>query len=202
MTESLRERKKTRTREALVAAATELFEERGFDAVTIDEIAAKADVSQRTFFRYFGSKEAVLFSDQDEMLAIVREAIASRPYDEPPLLALQRALLVVTHHYAQHRELHLRRARLASTGAAIASYQQAVVLPQWQDALAESIGDRLGVDPAQDMRPELLSGVAMAVMGATGVAALAEGGVVDVAALLSQAFAELKTAVDDATAAS
>jgi hypothetical protein len=100
------------------------------------------------------------------------------------------------------RELHLRRARLASTGAAIASYQQAVVLPQWQDALAESIADRLGVDPAQDMRPELLSGVAIAVMAAAGVAALAEAGAADVPALLNQAFDELRTAVDEAAASS
>lgn len=72
---SRRERQRATTRDALATAALELFEERGFAATTIDDIAERADVARRTFFRYFATKEAVLFPDpadyRPEMLAVL-----------------------------------------------------------------------------------------------------------------------------------
>ena len=81
VTVSLRERKKNETCDALIGAALDLFELRGFDGVTVDDIAARANVSPRTFFRYFGSKEAVLYPDQDYFLALMRDAMTARPAD-------------------------------------------------------------------------------------------------------------------------
>ena len=192
---SLRDRKKHQTRTALVEAARALFAQRGFDGVTVDEIAASADVSPRTFFRYFGSKEAVLYGDQDEMLDLLREALASRPSDEPPLDALRTALIVITEHYAEHREDHLIRARLARTGAAVAAYQRTVLQPRWEDVLAEAIAERLGVDESVDPRPRLLAGVAIAVMTAAGTLWLASNGESDLITLLDEASEALREAV-------
>ncbi|GAA3583527.1 hypothetical protein GCM10022419_076620 [Nonomuraea rosea] len=65
MSEGLRERKKRRTREALVAAAVELFQRQGYEATTVAQIAAAADVSTRTFFLHFGTKEDVVLANAD-----------------------------------------------------------------------------------------------------------------------------------------
>jgi AcrR family transcriptional regulator len=72
----LRERKKRRTRQALAEAALSLFAEQGYDQTTIADIAAAADVSTRTFFSYFRTKEDVLFADADERLDLIRDALS------------------------------------------------------------------------------------------------------------------------------
>lgn len=87
----LRERKKGRTREAIRDAAHDLFVERGFAGTTVDDIAAAADVSPRTFFRYFASKEEVLFSRFDETLDLLREFLDQRPAGESVGEALRAA---------------------------------------------------------------------------------------------------------------
>jgi AcrR family transcriptional regulator len=89
---SLRERKRTRTREALIEAAAELFERRGYDGTTIADIAAAADISTRTFFSYFASKEDVLFPDGDARVLAALTAIDERRPDERPTEILLRAL--------------------------------------------------------------------------------------------------------------
>ena len=78
----LRERKKQRTREQIVAAAFGLFGERGFQATTVADIAAAADIAPRTFFAYFPSKEAVVFHDFDALFASLQETIEGRPEGE------------------------------------------------------------------------------------------------------------------------
>lgn len=88
----LRERKKQRTRRALVQAALDLFTEKGYDETTIGEIAAAADVSPRTFFSYFPSKEDVLFDDTAQRLEIARQALARRGPGDRPVDALLAAL--------------------------------------------------------------------------------------------------------------
>jgi AcrR family transcriptional regulator len=72
----LRKRKKRRTRRALADAALRLFGERGYEQTTVADIAGAAEVSPRTFFGYFRSKEDVLFADTDERLELMREALA------------------------------------------------------------------------------------------------------------------------------
>ncbi|MFC5745947.1 TetR family transcriptional regulator [Actinomadura rugatobispora] len=91
----LRERKKRRTREALGSAALRLFAERGYEETTIADIAAAADVSPRTFFSYFPSKEDVVFAEVDDRLEEVADRLARRPLGEPPLEALRTAIVEV-----------------------------------------------------------------------------------------------------------
>jgi AcrR family transcriptional regulator len=89
---SLRERKRARTRQALIDAAVELFERHGYEKTTIADIAAVADISPRTFFGYFASKEDVLFTDPDARVQTTLRAIEQRAPDEGPVDVLLRAL--------------------------------------------------------------------------------------------------------------
>jgi AcrR family transcriptional regulator len=88
----LRERKKQRTREQIVEAANRLFAERGYEATTIADIAAAADIAPRTFFAYFRSKEAVVFHDAEETFDKLAAALAARPEGEYVFTALRRWL--------------------------------------------------------------------------------------------------------------
>lgn len=93
---SLRDRKRARTREALVDAATDLFERNGYEQTTVADIAAAAEIGTRTFFSYFASKEELLFPESDARVRATVQAIASRRPDEEPAEVLLRGLLTVS----------------------------------------------------------------------------------------------------------
>jgi AcrR family transcriptional regulator len=87
----LRETKKRETRQRISAIATELFFARGFDAVTIEEIALAADVSKMTVFNYFARKEDLMLDREDDLkLVFLREALRDRPKGQPPIETLRR----------------------------------------------------------------------------------------------------------------
>jgi AcrR family transcriptional regulator len=89
---TLRERKRDRTREALVSAAVDLFEQRGYEGTTVADIAAAADIGTRTFFSYFASKEELLFPESDARVKAAVTAIADRGPADRPVDVLLRAL--------------------------------------------------------------------------------------------------------------
>src|SRR4051812_5114777 len=99
-----RAQKKNRTRHDLMAAANRLFAEQGFDETTTEHIAEAADVSQRTFFRHFPSKEAVLYGDTDDLREQMRRALDLRPRDEPVLVAVREAIMTLADEYETHKD--------------------------------------------------------------------------------------------------
>ena len=109
---SLRERKKAKTRKVLADTATELFAEQGFDHTTVEAIVEACDVSPRTFFRYFSSKEDVLFAAGDERLRQLLDAIASRTSGEAPLRSMREAALSLVPEYTSDRAQLITRKRL------------------------------------------------------------------------------------------
>jgi AcrR family transcriptional regulator len=92
--EGLRSRKRRETRARISSAALALFLEKGFEATTVDEIAAAADVSKRSFFDYFPSKEELIAAWQDEFGQALAEAIAARPAGEVMTRTVEEALTV------------------------------------------------------------------------------------------------------------
>ncbi|MCY1061541.1 TetR/AcrR family transcriptional regulator [Nannocystis sp. SCPEA4] len=99
MQEARRERKKQLTRQRIVLAAIQLFEEQGYEQTTVAQIAEAADVDPKTFFNYFGSKDEVLFADVDRDYDRLLEVIANRRPGEDPGEVLRRAFQT----YAAHR---------------------------------------------------------------------------------------------------
>lgn len=93
MAPGLRERKKAETRTTIAAVARQLVDERGLDAVTVDEIAAGADVSPRTFFNYFSSKEEAIVGIVPEAIAEVCDRLRDRPIGEPLVDSLRTLFL-------------------------------------------------------------------------------------------------------------
>jgi AcrR family transcriptional regulator len=119
----LRERKKARTREALQDAALELFTRQGFDRTTIEEIADACEVSPRTFFRYFPTKEDVLFAHAEERRERLLGLIASQPADEAPLGALHAGMRELAVDYQGDREAMVARAAVVKGSLHLQMYQ-------------------------------------------------------------------------------
>ena len=115
----LRERKKERTRQEPMRSALRQFADRGFDQVTVEEIAADCEVSPRTFFRYFSSKEDVLFAQSDRSLAGLLETLGTQPADMPPLEALRRAARTVAEDYEEDKEAVVFRHQIMSATPAL-----------------------------------------------------------------------------------
>ncbi len=114
---ALRDRKRERTRRAILEAAAELFETRGYEDTTVADIAAAADVGTRTFFNYFASKEELLFPESDERVRAAVAAIASRRPGERPVEVLLRSLRAAGDNPGEHLidDLSARIAALRAT---------------------------------------------------------------------------------------
>jgi AcrR family transcriptional regulator len=159
-----RARKKQHTRDTLVSVAARLFAERGFDETTTADIAEAADVSQRTFFRHFPSKEAVLYGDSDEIAESFGAAIRNRPRKETPLVAVAAALRELAQIYADDAPRTFLQAQLAARYPSVSAYSRAVVQRGLEQAVTAAVAERMGVDPLDDPRPEVVAGAAMSAL--------------------------------------
>src|SRR6185503_7238525 len=139
-----RERKKQRTRDALFEAAMELFAAKGYDRTAVHEITDAVDVSERTFFRYFASKEDLVLSFIRDGAAAFAAALAARPAEEEPLTAARHAL------QSSILDLH-------SSAGSLAAYLRSV--HDHDDEIIEVLARREGVDPVADRRPRVLAAV-------------------------------------------
>jgi len=187
-TDGLRERKRTQTRERITEAAMRLFLDRGFAETTLDEIAAAADVSRRSFFHYFASKEEVVFAWQDAQSAALLAAVADTEPARSPLEAAESAIIAVIGGMAQGQALAVVRL-VHETPALIARDQLKNV--QMEQALGEALARRFA-----EQIDALEAGLAaMMAVGAARVATrmwLADGGREEPTAYARRAFAALR----------
>jgi AcrR family transcriptional regulator len=157
----LRERKKQRTREAIVDAALRLFEERGFDQTTIADIAEAADIAPRTFFGYFPSKEDVVFADFQMTLDGLSARLGDRSEDETAIDAIRAWIEGRLEGMDLVDDRERCRKRLIGESEALAAHNRAL-MGRVEELLAEHIARDLG-DRPDDVRPRM---IASAVIGA------------------------------------
>jgi AcrR family transcriptional regulator len=154
LAESLRARRKRRTAEAIVAGALELFEERGFDRTTIEQIAASAEISRRTFFRYFADKEELFFAEDERLLEVVEETLDGAPAGEPVLELARRATRALAAHSAADPERRLARERLIAVTPALQARRMAKTL-RWERAIADRLIERGSTEQEALLVPKL-----------------------------------------------
>jgi AcrR family transcriptional regulator len=148
-----RERKKAATRKTISDTATRLFLERGFDAVSIREIAEVADVSPTTVFAHFPQKEALVFDEDDAQRELLVAAVRDRPDGVSIPRALRDYFLAELAHADEHEEGAVARfLAFIDETPALADYGQRMWL-RHGDALAEAIGAELGQEtPVREVR--------------------------------------------------
>jgi AcrR family transcriptional regulator len=191
---TLRERKKQQTREGLAAAAVDLFMERGYDATTVEDIAAAVDVSPRTFFRYFPTKEDVIVDLLRAGVVDLVERVAARPLSEPLATSLRAAARAWADLSAEESVRLLMLARVLDASPCLKprfDQQSRVGL----DDLELQIADRLGVDRTTDARPALVVALVSAVLSKAIERWSASNGTLDLVALVDEGFGLLELGI-------
>jgi AcrR family transcriptional regulator len=155
-----RERKKSQLRRALQRAALRLAEEHGYEHLTAEGIAAACDVSTRTFFNYFSSKDEALFGPVLDRAGGLRAAFDARPASESPIESLRAACVQLAGDLVlDPGEWQTRRHVFAHSPQLLPKVHAAFA--DLESSLAETVADRLHLDPKADPYPALLVGIAI-----------------------------------------
>ena len=177
-------------RRALAAAAVGLFAADGYDATTVDDIAAAAGVGRRTFFRYFDTKDDVLFANHDEIVAEMEEAFAAADPGRDPVEVACAAVGLVLDSYAADLDLSLQRFALNHKVPALRDKEVATV-DRYQRVLARYLRGRF--EEQGDESASLRAAVAAAAIAAANNHVLRRwlrtGGRDDIKAAATAAFA-------------
>ncbi|MBC9726514.1 TetR family transcriptional regulator [Streptomyces sp. TRM68367] len=188
----LRERMRATVRAEVVAVALRLFTEQGFDRTTVDQIAAEAGLSRASLFRYFGTKEDIVLVGLEDTGRDIAEALAARPDDERPWVALRRAFDVLTRRNEGAPEQALSYLRMLQETPSLRARHYEKQL-NWQELLVPEIARRLeaGPDRPEDPRPSALVTASLACLDAAARGWVACEGAVPLAVLLDRAMGAL-----------
>ena len=180
--DGLRDRKKENTRQALIEAAWRLFRDKGYDATTIEEIAEVALVSKRTFFRYFPTKEAIVFHRSAERILLLEGLLAQGGKGWE---AVRAACLAMARHFAEHKEEVLEQHRLIESTPTLAM-TEGEIDRKWVAAIAGALTVR--GSPAAARRARILAGAIFGAMRATLAEWVGQGGDPDLVRLGTEAL--------------
>lgn len=170
-------------------AAFDLFQSRGYDGVTVEEICTVAGISRSTFFRHFTSKDDALLSEVADSGDVLRDALVRRPDDEPIWTALRRALDALIDQYVAEPESAFRLAQLVTSTPALAGKHHEKNA-RWQALLRPEVARRLGTGEgnASDPRPSAIIAAALGCVDASIGAWLAVDGTEPLGEILDSAM--------------
>jgi len=168
----LRERKKLKTREALIEHAFRLFAEQGYARTTVAQIADAADVSPSTFFAYLESKEDAVFAGYENELASIAELLESRPDTQTTVQAIAALLRSSAEAPSEVNELRQLRFNVIERTPELKAAQRRRITSVLERSLATCYGRDLGEDPA-GARPRTLAITATAALCALNLDHLA-----------------------------
>lgn len=183
-TQGLRERKKALTRAAIEDAALKLFLEKGYDQTTVEELAELVMISPRTFFRYFASKEEVVFGWIREVAGEAGDLLARRPPDEPVLDSLRHVLDTLIPMFVEQRDRQLARLRLVLMTPSLApGFMQTMM--SFERVFTEFAAPRMA-GGARDRRGRLLAAGVVVAIRVANEAWLESGGTEDLPTLVTE----------------
>ncbi|MDD9205671.1 mycofactocin system transcriptional regulator [Georgenia sp. 10Sc9-8] len=185
------------THATLERLGIELFTTRGFEATSVDDIAAAAGISRRTFFRYFSSKADVVWGKFDTEVAELRADLAATPEDAPLMDALRTAVVRFNTVPAAHQAQHRRRLRLLLEVPDLIAHST-LRYAQWRRAVDEFAAARLGQDP-EDLLPRTIGRCALGATLAAYEQWMREEDA-DLGSLIDQAFRALSVGFEQTVA--
>jgi len=192
-TRGLRERHKLRTHLALRDTALELFLQRGFEATTVEDVAAAVDVSPRTFFRYFPTKGDVIVLPYVDLFDDWEMLVRTAPAERALIDVLREASHFITQAYEDDSQYWDRHHQAVTTDPNLGP-----VMLQTQARLqhraAATLAERLGLDPLHDLRPRIIAAAAMAAVGAAVTHWYAGGRQDDRRAVIDAAYQQVAVA--------
>lgn len=148
-------------RDALVTAAFRLFLERGYEQTTVDDIVALAGVGRRSFFRYFPSKEDVVFPDHERCLADMTDFLAGGSDDDEPVGRVCDAARLVLRMYAENPTFSVQRYRLTKRVPGLRAYELSVVW-RYERALAEYLRRRFAARREGTLQADVIAAAVVA----------------------------------------
>lgn len=174
VSDRLWDRTRRRVQEEVVDAALALFLEHGFEETTVDQVVAAAGISRRSFFRYFGTKEDIVFGDLAEQGPVILEALRARPDDEPIWDALRHAFGVLSTLVNPQRGAAIGRLVTSSPALRAAHLEKHL---RWQQVLAPEVERRVGTgDAPPGLVGEAIVATALACLDAATTTWLSQGG--------------------------
>jgi AcrR family transcriptional regulator len=185
---SLREKNKQATRSELSRFGIELFLKNGFANTTIDEIVEPLGIAKRTFFRYFGVKEDLVFAWYEDLTTVLVDELKRRPEQEKPFDAVCNTLSSLLKLYDENPQWALSMVRLSGETPSLVgkSFEKRVL---WEKAFAATLVEREGKKAMPSLRAQVIAGAAMAAFSAAVGEWAAHEGKAKLRPIVERAFA-------------